>query len=506
MSTNEPQPSTRRIFLRRLGGVLRPVHMTLVLTLGFAGCGATLDVSEPRLPSREASLRSMAAVVAIEPALDQSPAPSEWWQLFGDATLTALQSEAAGSNLDLQVALARIEEGRAQLGLVDAARWPQLSAGAGYTRSALSEHSPWARLGAPTSASSTWQMGLQAGWELDLAGRLRQLSESAGANLEATNYGMASVKVSVAGDVARTYLLVRGVQAQLTIVEQNRQIAENLVRLAESRQRHGVASRFDAAAARADVAGIEARLSQLKQQRDVLMNALALLLGKPPRELDARLAHAPLPAMPHRLPIGVPSELAQSRPDILQADARLRAAVADIGAAEADFYPRVSLTGGLGLQAFQLSDLGSWSSRWYSIGPTLYLPIFQGGRLESNLALSEARHRLAGIAYQQTVLRAWGEVDDALNAYSMELKRQAQLQVAFEQNQTALDVAQRAYQQGTVDFTSVLVARRSLLASQSELTHSATASALSVVSLYRSLGGGWSAQLRAGTVPTGDLS
>ncbi|KWT94132.1 MULTISPECIES: TolC family protein [unclassified Variovorax] len=487
-------------------GALPPAHAALVLALSIAGCVATPDVSEPRLPSREAALRSMAAVIAREPALDESQAPSEWWLLFGDATLTALQAEAASSNLDLQVAIARIEESRAQLGLVDAARSPQLAGGAGYTRSALSEHSPWARLGAPTSGSSTWQLGLQAGWELDLGGRLRQLSESAGANLEATGYGMASVKVSVAGDVARTYLLIRGVQAQMTIVEENRQIAENLVRLAESRQRHGVASRFDAAAASADVAGIEARLSQLRQQRDVLMNALALLLGKPPRDLDARLAQAALPAMPKRLPIGVPSELARTRPDIRQAEARLRAAVADIGAAEADFYPRISLTGGLGLQAFQLSDLGSWSSRWYSIGPTLYLPIFQGGRLESSLALSEARHRVAGIAYQQTVLRAWGEVDDALNAYSIELKRHAQLQVAFAQTQTALDVAQRAYQQGTVDFTSVLVARRSLLASQSELTHSATASALSVVSLYRSLGGGWSAQMRAGTTSAGDVS
>ena len=218
-----------------------------------------------------------------------------------------------------------------------------------------------------------------------------------------------------------------------------------------------------------------------------------------PRELDARLGTAALPAMPARLPIGVSSELARMRPDIQQADARLRAAVADIGAAKADFYPRVGLTGGFGYQAFDASDLGSWSTRRYAVGPTLYLPIFQGGRLQSNLALSEARHRQAGIAYQQTVLRAWHEVDDALRAYTIERQRHAQLEIAQSENQTALDVVQRAYQQGTADFTSVLVARRSLLLSQAELTQSTTAAALSVVSLYRALGGGWSAELLADT-------
>ncbi|WP_211090077.1 efflux transporter outer membrane subunit [Pseudothauera nasutitermitis] len=467
------------------------------MALVLAGCMTAPDVREPSLASPDAALHARAAVVADEAALVEEPAPSEWWQLFGDATLTALQAEAATSNLDLQAAAARIEESRAQLGLANAARRPQLSADASYARSALSENSPMAALGAPASASDNWSMGLQAGWELDLWGHLRYLSDSAEARLQASAYGMDAVKVSVAGDVARTYLLLRGIQAQQTIVEENRRIAENLVNLTESRQRNGVATRYDAAAARADLAGIEARLTQLKQQRDALLNALALLLGQPPRELDARLDSAGLPPMPERLPVGVPSELARQRPDILQAEARLRAAVADIGAAKADFYPRISLTGSVGVQAFDFSDLGSWDSRRFSVGPTLYLPIFQGGRLKSNLALSEARHRLAGISYQQTVLRAWHEVDDALNAYATELKRHEQLQIALTQNQTALDVAQRAYQQGTADFTSVLVARRSLLASQAELTDCATASALSVVALYRALGGGWSPELRA---------
>ncbi|WP_231646974.1 efflux transporter outer membrane subunit [Ralstonia syzygii subsp. celebesensis] len=474
--------------------------------MALAGCITAPDLRGPALASPEAALRSRAAVVAGEPALTEAAVPSQWWELFGDATLIGLEAEAAESNLDLQGAAARIEESRARLGLADAARQPQLAADAGYARSAISAHSPLARLGAPTQHADTWLLGLEAGWELDLWGRLRHLSESAEANLEASGYGKEAVRVSIAAEVAYTYLQLRGVQAQDTVAEQNRQIAQGLVRMAESRERNGVATRFDAAAARADVAGIEARLSQLHHKRDALMNALALLLGKPPRELDSRLATAGLPAMPKRLPVGIPSELARQRPDILQADARLRATVADIGAAEADFYPRISLTGSAGVQAFDFSDLGSWASRRYAFGPTLHLPIFEGGRLKNTLALSEARQRLAAIAYQQTVLRAWHEVDDALGAYASELKRHEQLQRALTQNQTALDVAQRAYQQGTADFTSVLVARRSLLTSHAELIDCATASALSVVALYRALGGGWSSQLWAETAPAGSAS
>lgn len=502
------QESSDRRMRRPVAGPLRrhAARGATVLALMLAGCMTAPDVREPSLPLTDAALQSRAAAVASEPGLSEEGAPAEWWQLFDDATLSSLQAEATGSNLDLQAAMARIDESRARLGQTNSALAPQVFADAGYTRSALSEHSPFAMLGAPTAAASTWTLGLQAAWELDLRGYLRHLSDSADARLQASTYGMAAVKVSTAGEVARIYLLLRGVQSQMAIVEENGRIAENLVQMAESRQRHGVASRFDAAAARADAASIEARLSQLQQQRDALMNALAMLLGKSPRELDGRLAGAALPAMPRRLPIGVPSDLARKRPDILQAEALLQAAVADIGAAQADFYPRVSLTGGFGFQAFDFSDLGSWGSRRFSVGPTLYLPIFQGGRLKSNLALSESRHRQAGIAYQQTVLRAWHEVDDALNAYRIELKRHAQLQLAVAQNETALEVAQRAYQQGTADFTSVLVAQRSRLASQAELVNSTTASALSVVSLYRALGGGWSPELQAEAMAPGGAS
>lgn len=457
----------------------------------LAGCAVAPSVELPLLPSPQAALKSREAYLALHSALTETPVPSQWWSLFDDPTLVVLEEEASAANLDLQAAATRVDESRARLGFASAARQPQLAANAGYSRAANSEKSPIVQLGAPTTPFDTWAMGVQASWELDLWGHLRQVRNAAQANLEAAGFGREAVQVSVAAEVARTYLLLRGVQSKLSVLEQNWQIAADLVRMAESRRRNGVASRFDEASARAELAAIDGRLTQQRQDSDALKNALALLLGKPPRELDEQLANAPLPAMPQQLPVGVPSEVARQRPDILQAEANLRAAVSDMGAAQADFYPRISLSGGLGVQAFDLSELGSWGSRQFSVGPTLYLPIFDGGRLKSQMALTEARHRSAALAYQQKVLQAWHEVDDALGAYAGQLKRHEQLQQAAGQSQTALDVARRAYQQGAADFTTVLVANRSLLSSQAELNDCATASALSVVALYRALGGGW---------------
>lgn len=309
------------------------------LALALAGCVTAPDVRGPALASPEAALRSRAAVVAGEPALAETAVPSQWWDLFGDATLIALEAEATESNLDLQK---RRRAHRRKPGTPGAGRCRAPAAAGGGCRVHPFGHQRALAAGRARRADAGLRYlaarpGGRLGWTS--GGRLRHQSESAEANLEASGYGKEAVRVSIAAEVAYTYLQLRGVQAQESVAEQNRQLADGLVRMAESRERHGVATRFDAAAARADVAGIDARLSQLHHKREALMNALALLLGKPPRELDDRLAAAALPAMPKRLPVGIPSELARQRPDILQADARLRAAVADIGAAEADFYP-----------------------------------------------------------------------------------------------------------------------------------------------------------------------
>jgi NodT family efflux transporter outer membrane factor (OMF) lipoprotein len=471
----------------------KPAVALCVLTALLAGCSVGPPFRQPDNPLRNVVLEPRERQLASD--IVATPVPTDWWALFNDPLLSSLQSRAATGNLDLQAASARVAQSRAQLGIAGAALLPSVSAGAGYSRAALSEHGLYAAVGAQSSPYNLWEGGLQASWEIDLWGHAASVRDSARASAEASRYEQEGVRVAVAAEVARNYLLLRGRQTQLDIVDKNLDIARHSLQIAESRERNGVSTRFDTAAARAQLATTGALALQVAHERDDAMNALALLLGAPPRTLDAELRPMlPVPALPLQIPVGLPSELAQRRPDVLQAEARLRAATADIGTARADFYPRITLGASLGLQAFDGADMGNWSSRQFAVGPTIYLPIFEGGRLKSTLALTEARAQAAAIAYQKTVLTAWHEVDNAIGAHVTQVQRYAQLRTAYEQSQLALNVAQRSYQEGTSDYLALLVAQGNLLSSQSALAGGATAAALTLVDLYKALAGGWQAQ------------
>lgn len=478
---------TSRSLLSRLQ---RSAGATL-LAISLAGCAVGPDFVEPEHRLGEIDLAPRAEYAGALQTLDND-VPSQWWMLFDDAMLAELQSRAQINNLDLQMASERIEQSRAQLGIDSSQLFPSVAAGASYAREALSEHGKFAALGAPTRPSDFWQLGFDASWEIDLWGRARRTREGAAAAFEATVYDREAARVALSAEVARTYLNLRGTQAQLDIAQQNLAIAERTLGLAESRERNGVATRFETSSARAQLATIKAMVPELIQRRNVLMNALALLLGEEPRSLDSRLRESmPLPSLPASVPVGIPSELAHRRPDIQRAEAQLHAATAAIGVAKADFYPRIGLKGRLGVEAFERSDLDSWDSRVFSVGPTVYLPIFQGGLLKQRLALNEARQKTAALAYRQTVLRAWHEVDNALDAWAAQQRQYAELLISYEQNKQALQVAERGYQEGAADYLSVLTAQRNVLASQTHLNASATNATLTLVNLFKSLGGGW---------------
>ncbi|AOY92599.1 multidrug transporter [Cupriavidus sp. USMAA2-4] len=478
---------------------LHPRAPALLLALLLGGCAVGPDFSPPAAPLAGATLSPRRAE-GLPARLTAEAAPAAWWRLFGDATLDALQARAQAANLDLRAASARVAQSRARMGIAGAALLPALGAGGNYGRQAVSANGLFAALGAPSHAIDLWQAGFDAAWEIDLWGRARRLLEQAQAGTQAALLAREAVRVSLSAEVARTYLQWRGVQAQLDIAGANGAIAAHALRLAQSREANGVATRFDTAAAQAQLATVTALEPELERQRDALLNALALLLALPPRELDGELTRAmPLPAMPPALPVGLPSELARRRPDILQAEAELHAATAAVGAAQADFYPRLTLKARLGAEAFQFTDLGNWASRNFLVGPTLYLPIFEGGRLKQTLALTEAGQQAAAIAYQKTVLQAWHEIDNALDAWAAEQRRHAELARAEAQNRVALQAAERAWQQGAADYLPVLVAQRNLLGGQLALSDSATTATLTVVALYKALGGGWEAGTTAGT-------
>lgn len=476
---------------------LHPVQR-MRATLGLAvccslltGCAVGPSFSRPTNDLHVAVLQPRADYDR-DHTVSETAVPSQWWFMFNDPALNDLESKANVANLDLKVAESRIEQSKALLGITAAESKPGVSADTSYARGGISEHGRFGLLGAPTQASNFWHLGFSASWEIDLWGRIHRAQESASAVLEASVFDREAIRISVSAEIAKVYLQLRGVQTQLDIAQQNKAIAERAVNLAESRVRNGVATRFETTSAKAQLATVDAMIPELAMQRNKLMNALALLLGEPPRTLDQQLQQsATLPALPAQVPVGVSSELAHRRPDILSAEANLHAATANIGVAKADFYPRISLSGGAGIEAFEFHDLNTWDSRFFSIGPTIYLPIFQGGRLKQKLALTEAKQKTAALNYRQTVLNAWHEVDNALDAWAAEQQQHKALLSAYEQNKQALQVAERGYKEGVANYLSVLTAQRNLLTSQTSLNTSMTNATLSLVNLYKALGGGW---------------
>jgi NodT family efflux transporter outer membrane factor (OMF) lipoprotein len=451
------------------------------------------------------------------------PAPSQpvaepvdvsWWQLFHDPQLTALERRVARENLDVRAAGIRLAESRAELGIARASQLPSLNANGSYTRQKSSDVGVFANAPNPLgsngasgnntgglrsgdlAAFDVYQVGFDASWELDIWGRVRRSVESANASVEAAADATRAVLLTDLAEVARDYIQLRGTQDQLHIARDNLRTAQQSLQLTQQRAAGGVTTDLDVANAAAQVRSTAATIPPLEQQEAELINALSLLLGQPPNALRTELAEArPVPPVPPEVPIGLPSELARRRPDIMQAEATLHAATADIGVAVANFYPQVTLSGSLGLQALQPWRMFELNARNYSAGPGITIPIFQGGQLRSTLHLREAQQQEAAVNYQKTVLTAWHEVDNALTAYRTEQARRAQLIQAEVQSRRALNIARSRYQQGVADFLQVLDAERNLLTIQQALATSTTTVSTNLVALYKALGGGWQTDL-----------
>lgn len=424
----------------------------------------------------------------------------QWWKLLGDPLLTALEARLADGNLDLRLAAIRLAEARAQLGVADAAGQPNLNFDAaanrvkqsregtlGLTPSAIA---PSSRLRLPYNL---FQTGFDATWELDLWGRVARSVEAAEAGVTASEDSVRDVLVTSSAELARNYIRLRGAQRKLQITRANLDIARQSLSLTQARAAGGLTTDLDVANAAALVATIEAQLPAQEQAQAELVNAIALLMGAAPQTMTVELA-APraVPPVPPAVPIGVPSELARRRPDIRVAEAKLHIATATTGVAVADFYPRVTLGGFGALQGLSLGNVADLAPAMaYSFGPSVTLPIFDGGSRKRTLELREAQQMEAAITYQRTVLVALHEVDNALTAYATEQRRRAKLEAAVVQGRRALGLARMRYEQGVADFLQVLTAQRVLLVSEQELADSTTAISTNFVQLYKALGGGW---------------
>jgi NodT family efflux transporter outer membrane factor (OMF) lipoprotein len=444
----------------------------------------------------------------------QAPIDPNWWTLFKDPTLTALERRVASQNIDLAVAAQRIDESRAQYAIAAAAGLPSINGNTSYTRQKASNVGVFANAPNPLGASGisgstagglgsrklnafdAYQVGMTASWELDLWGQIRRQVESAGATTQASEETRRGLLLTNLAEVARDYITLRGVQTDLRIAHDNVKIAEDSLKLTQQRAAGGVTTNLDVSNASAQRSTTLAQIPALEQQEAQLINALSLLLGMPPNGLRAELRtpHT-VPPVPPRVPVGLPSELARRRPDVREAEANLHAATANIGVAEAAFYPSITLSGSVGLQAIQLVPLFGFNARQFALGPTLSVPIFEGGQLTGNLHLTEAKQKEAALTYQLTVLTALHEVDNALTAYRSEQQRRQQLIDAVAENARALDLAKARYAQGVENFLTVLDTQRTLLSNELLLSDSTTAVSANLVALYKALGGGWEADL-----------
>jgi len=464
-------------------------HSLLFLAmLSLGACSVGPDFQRP-----DAQLPATWQAAPHTGAAPGSPADSQWWQQLGDAQLTSLIERAAKANLDVRGASNRLEQSRVMRQVTSSQQLPGVSANGSYRRarnSAEGLNDPSGEQG--QAPFELWSSTLDASWEIDLWGHVRRNIEAADAEIQLTQAQRDGVLLSIAAETATDYIRLRGVQAKLGVARQNLEIARQSRQLTQARFENGVTTNLDTSNAAAQVATIEAVIPALSAEQDRLINALSYLLAEPPRALNAELIEPK--SIPHPapdVPLGLPSELAQRRPDIQQSEAALHRATAAIGVAQADFYPRVSLGATLGSQALDGSDLGAWNSRQWSFGPSLYLPIFQGGRLTGTLELRKQQEQEAAINYQRVVLGAWHEVDNAVTDYAAEKQRYTALREAVSQNNIALSTARDRYTQGAADFINVLGVQRALLETESALVDSATAAAIDRVRLYRALGGGW---------------
>ncbi|MGN6728098.1 MAG: efflux transporter outer membrane subunit [Tepidisphaeraceae bacterium] len=410
---------------------------------------------------------------------------ADWWRGFNDPELTSLIERAIAENLDIRQATSRIRQSRASLGIVRASLFPQVDTNASYDRSAA---------GNGDHASGLYHAGLDASWEIDIFGGLRRSVEVAGAQIDAAVEDRRDILVSVVAEVALDYADLRGFQRQIDIARGNvksQQASADLTRKLFNNG-NGFNSRLDVVNSDALVAGTAGQIPLLETSERQTIYALSVLLNQDPARLMAELSQRrPIPVAPLDVPMGLPSDLIRRRPDIRRAEAQVHAATAEIGVATADLFPKFSLTGNFGFTNGKPASLFDYASHSWSFGPSVSWPLFDAGRITSNIHVQDELQLQALLFYRSTVLNALRDVDSALVAYVKEYEHRQAVVAQVDANRQAVQLATQLYQNGNTDFLNVLSAQRSLYSSEDQLVQSDRNTVTNLIALYKALGGGW---------------
>jgi multidrug efflux system outer membrane protein len=471
---------------------MKPIYSLLALfAISVAGCAVGPDYHAPPIkvattwsePLDGGETNGIASLTA-------------WWQQFHDAELDSLMGRAVLSNLDLQIARARVCAARAEYTLAVANFFPTADASASFAQTQTSHHRPvLGSISLPSYVpfnNNVYQAGFDASWEIDVFGGTRRETEGARARVAATVFDQRSTMITLVSEVARNYLDLRGYQNRLAVVNENIEAQEKALALTRDRFAKGLSSDLDVEQLSTLLATTRAESPTLKSSREACVHRLEVLLGQQPGTLKSELSKTEvIPTTPPSVPVGLPSELLLRRPDVASAERQLAAATADIGVAKADLFPKFYLTGVAGLESISASDWFSAGARFWSVGPTVQWRIYDAGRIRANVRIHTAEQAQALANYEQVVLTAFEEVENNLTTYANEQVRRRSLQDAVTSSQKSVDLANKLYTYGLTDFINVLDAERSLYQSQDALVDSDRAVSANLVSLYKSLAGGW---------------
>ncbi len=461
-----------------------------------AGCAVGPDYIRPKTDTTDAWLESPDSRISADPVDYGS-----WWTLFEDPVLNQLVQIASQDNLPLQVSAVRILEARAGLGIARGLRFPQLQQVSGQVaRVELSENAPNVTI----ADQSFWNydVGFDAAWELDVWGRFRRGIEASDAEFRSAIAGYHNTLVTVTAEVARAYVLLRTFEERMDLARENVGIQTETLRIAEVRYGNGAVTELDVTQARALLRDTEALIPDLDTGIRQTRHAISTLIGRPPSQLAEILnERRMIPSAPNEIAIGVPVDLLRRRPDVRLAELQAAAQSARIGIAKSELYPRFTLFGSIGFQTSndgglpsnnaEASDLLKSDSLRYTVGPTFSWPIFNYGRLRNNERVQDARFQQAALNYQNTVLEAAREVEDALAAYLRSQTRVGLLNDSVVDGTRSVDLALVQYRQGSVTYQRVLDTQRFLVQQEDQLTRTKGDVALNLIATYKALGGGW---------------
>jgi outer membrane protein, multidrug efflux system len=420
--------------------------------------------------------------------LDNVP-KGNWWTLFGDDNLNTLEMRALAANQGLKAAVARVEQARATARIARSDLLPNLSFEPSFTRQ---RYSPNESPSFGPLTANTWQAPLDLSYEVDLWGRVRRGFESARADAQASAAAFDNVLLTLQADVAQNYFRLRALDAEIATVSGTVNLRKEQVRLVRSRFTGGIGNDLDIAQAETELATTEAEAASLAQSRAELENAIAILVGSNPASFHVAAANlGDWNQQPPEIPAGLPADLLERRPDVAEAERQLASANARIGVAKAAFFPVLTLTGSGGFLSADVDTLFNWNSRTWSIGPSLSLPIFAGGRNKANYRRSKAVYQESVANYRQQVLVAFGEVENSLSSIRHLADQASAQKRAVTHARRAADLATDRYRSGIVSYIEVVDAEREALQAERDNARLAGQRLIASVQLIKALGGGW---------------